>query len=322
MLRYICKRILWMIPVLLGVTLLVFVLVSLTTIDPADLALGVSATEEQRDDWREERGLNDPFIVRYAKYCYDTFLRFDFGRSFYTGRSIGAELASRLPKTILLAALALVIGQAVGVPIGIYSAVKQYSFKDNVIMVVALIGISMPAFWSGIMLSLLFSLKLNLLPASGFYGPKYWILPAITLSLAGIANAARMTRSCMLDVIRQDYITTARAKGVSEKKVIWKHALKNSMVSILTQTGIGACAMIGGAVIVESVFSVPGIGTYIIASIKNMDYPAVLGGVLVIAISTSVILLLVDIAYAMVDPRIRAQYKSNKARPRRKEASV
>lgn len=320
MIRYVIKRLLWMIPVLLGVTLLVFILVSLAPTDPAALALGVSATDEQREEWREARGLNEPFLVQFGKYCYNVFLRFDFGKSYYTNRSIGEELMQRLPKTVLLAMLALVIGQCIGVPIGIYSAVKQYTWQDNFVMVLAMIGISMPAFWSGIMFSLLFALKLNWLPPSGFYGPKYWILPALTLSLAGIANAARMTRSCMLDVIRQDYIVTARAKGVSEGKVIWKHAFKNSLVSILTQTGIGACVMIGGAMVVESVFSVPGVGTYMINGIKNMDYPAVLGSVLVVAIAVSIILLIVDLAYALVDPRIRAQYSIKKVRVKEAKA--
>ena len=313
MLRYIAMRLLWMIPVLVGVTLIVFILLKVTPGDPSTIALDFNATEEERVEWRDARGLNDTIIVQFGTYCYNVFFEFDFGTSYTTNREISEEIKARLPKTILLAGLALLIGQAVGIPIGIMSAVKQYSLQDNVVMILALLGISMPSFWSGLMLSMLFSLKLKLLPATGFYGPIYWILPAVTLSLVGIANAARMTRSSMLDVIRQDYITTARAKGLSEKMVINKHALKNAMVPILTQTGIGACTLLGGAMVIEMVFSVPGIGIYMVNSIKSMDYPAVLGSVLVVAFAASIILLVIDLCYAFVDPRILAHYRSRKS---------
>lgn len=314
MILYILKRILWMIPVLLGVTLIVFLLMRMNPVDPSTLALSINATETEREAWRDERGLNDPLPMQFAKYCYDVFIKFDFGKSYSTGRSISQEILTRLPRTLMLTLFALIIGQGIGVPIGIVSAVKQYSLTDNVVMIVALLGISMPAFWSGLMLSLLFSLKLGWLPASGFYGPIYWVLPSVTLALFGIGTAARMTRSCMLDVIRQDYITTARAKGLSEGSIIGKHALKNALVPILTQTGIGACTMLGGAMVVEMVFSVPGIGIYMVNSIKTMDYPAVLGCVLVVAFAASVVLLVIDLCYAFADPRIRAQYRSKKIR--------
>lgn len=313
MLRYIAKRLLWMIPVLLGVTLIVFVLLKLTPGDPSAVALSFNATEEEREAWREARNLNDPLIVQYGKYVYDVFFNLDFGTSYVTNRPISEEIAARLPKTMLLAALALVLGQGLGIPVGVISAVKQYSWQDNVTMILSLLLISMPPFWSGLMLSMLFALKLKLLPATGFYGPIYWILPSVTLALVGIAQAARMTRSCMLDVIRQDYITTARAKGLSERKVINKHALKNAMIPILTQTGIAACTLLGGAIVIEMVFSVPGIGTYMVNSIKSMDYPSILGCVLVVAFCASVILLLVDLCYAFVDPRIFSQYSAKKA---------
>lgn len=311
MARYFIKRILLLIPVLLGVMLIVFFLLTLAPTDPAALALGVGATDADRHSWREEKGLNDSFIIQYLRYCKGIFT-FDFGRSYFTNRSIGDELASRLPNTALLSLFALCVGEAVGIPIGVYSAVRQYSLADNLFMVIAMIGISMPGFWSGIILSYVFALKLGILPPSGFYGAQYFILPTVTLALGGIANAARMTRSSMLDIIRQDFITTLRAKGVSERTVIWKHAFKNSLITILTQAGIGACTMIGGAIIVETVFSVPGIGTYMINSIKLSDYPAVLGCVAVVALLVSLILIIVDLLYAVADPRIRAKYASRR----------
>jgi len=318
MLRYILKRLLWTIPVILGVTFIVYALLDMAPGDPATLVLSVDATEEQRDAWREENGLNDPFLVQFGRYCYRVVTEFDFGNSYTTKRSVGDEIAARLPKTMLVALLGVALGQLIGIPVGILSAVKQYSWQDNLFMVLALLGVSVPAFWSGLMLSILFALKLRWLPASGLYGPEYYILPTITLSLAGMGSTARMTRSCMLDVIRQDYITTARAKGVSERTVIFRHALKNALVPIITQTGMGVCALMGGAMITEIVFSIPGIGTYMVNSIKGMDYPCILGSVITVSICTSIILLIVDLAYAFVDPRIKAQYQSG--RKAKKEA--
>lgn len=314
MIQFVLKRLLMMIPVLLGVTFIVFSLLHLAPGDPATLALSLNATEEDKEIWRAENGLDDPFIVQFGRYCYNVFLKLDFGKSYATNRSISAEIFSRLPKTMTIGFIAVFLGQFVGIPIGILSAVKQYSWQDNLVMVIALIGVSMPPFWSGLMLSIIFALKLGWLPATGLYGPIYYILPTVTIALSGMATTARMTRSCMLDVIRQDYIVTARAKGVSERTVISKHALKNAMVPIITQMGMGFCMVVGGAMVTEAVFAIPGIGSYMVNSIKSMDYPAVLGSVLAVAFTASIVLLLMDLCYAFVDPRIRSQYKSKRIR--------
>jgi peptide/nickel transport system permease protein len=313
MLSYVFKRLLWMIPVLLGVTLIVFTLLHFAPGDPATLALGIESTPAERDAWRAQEGLDKPFFVQYAKYCYNAFVKLDFGKSYASRRPIISEIQQRLPKTLLVVLFSIILMQLVGVPIGIISAVRQYSFTDNLVMILALLGVSMPSFWVGLMLSIVFALNLRWLPASGLYGPKYFILPSVALALAGIAMSARLTRSCMLDVIRQDYITTARAKGVSERMVINKHALRNALIPIITQTGMGASILIGGAMVTEVVFAIPGMGTYMVNSIRAMDYPAVLGAVVVIAVCASLILLLMDLGYALVDPRIRSQFKSKKA---------
>ena len=318
MIRYIIKRILLMIPVVLGVIFIVYGLISIAPGDPTATALSPNATEEEREAWREEQGLNDPFLLQYVKYVYKLFIKGDFGKSYSTKISVADEIWARLPKTLSVALLSVVVAQLVGIPIGILSAVKQYSAADNIVMILALIGVSLPSFWTGLMLSIIFALKLGWLPASGLYGPQYYVLPVITLSLCGMAVAARMTRSSMLDVIRQDYITTARAKGVSGRSVIFKHALRNAWIPILTQIGTGVCALLGGAVVSEMVFAIPGIGTYMTQSISKYDYPCLLGSVVVVSVTASIILLLLDLSYALVDPRIRGQYQTHKPSQKKK----
>ncbi len=320
MLRYILKRLLWMIPVLLGVSFIVFTLMHFAPGDPAESALGYEATDEQKDKWRIEQGLDKPFLVQYGTYMYKVITKLDFGTSYNTGRPIITEIKDRFPTTVSVALVAVALTQLVGIPIGIISAVKQYSVADNVLMILALIGVSMPSFWVGLMFSIIFALNLRWLPASGLYGPKYYILPCTALALCSIAMSARMTRSSMLDVIRQDYITTARAKGVSENKVITKHALRNAMIPIITQIGMSTSMLIGGAMVTEIVFAIPGMGTYLVNSIRALDYPAILSTAIVIAFFTSIIMLIIDLAYAFVDPRIRSQFKGKKLVPRRKTA--
>ena len=315
MVAYVARRLVWMIPVLLGVTFIVFSLLHFAPGDPVTLALGVDATPAARSEWKASQGLDKPFLVQFGTYCANVFTKLDFGKSYTSHRPIMDEVRQRLPKTLLVVFFAIALTQLVGVPIGITSAVHQYSFRDNVVMVLALLGVSMPSFWVGLMLSILFALNLRWLPASGLYGPKYFILPCVTLALAGIAMSARMTRSCMLDVIRQDFITTARAKGVPERAVINKHALRNALIPIITQAGMGATILIGGAMVTEIVFAIPGMGTYLVNSIRAMDYPAVLGAVLVIAFCACLILLLMDLCYAFVDPRIRSQFRAKAGRP-------
>ena len=310
--KYIIKRLLWMIPVILGVTFLVFSILYFTPGDPAAIKLGADATPEKIQELREEWGLNDSFVVRFGKYCYNAFLKFDLGKSYFNNRSISQEIASRYPNTLIVAFLSVFLALLIGMPFGIMSAVNQYTWKDNVSMLFALLGVSMPSFWVGLMLSLLFALKLGWLPATGFAGPSYWVLPCVSIALAGAGNIARQTRSSMLEVIRQDYITTARAKGQTEGKVIYYHALKNALIPVITTAGSLLDIQLGGAVIAEAVFAVPGIGTYMVSAIKSRDYIAVQGSVLVIAITFSLLMLAVDILYAYIDPRIKSKYQSKK----------
>lgn len=307
--KYIAKRLVMLIPVMLGVSFIVFTLMYLTPGDPAKIMLGESAPKEEVAKLREELGLDDPFLVRYGRYVKDAVVHQDIGRSYTTKRPVTDEIMSRFPSTLKLAGLGVLLAIAIGIPTGIISATKQYSIFDQVSMVAALIGVSMPNFWQGLMLILLFSVKLGWLPASGFTSLKHMILPAITIGTSSAATITRMTRSSMLEVVRQDYIRTARAKGQVESVVINSHALKNALIPILTVIGLQFGGLLGGAVLTESIFSIPGVGRLMVDSIKSRDFPIVQGGVLFIAITFSVINLLVDILYAFVDPRIKSQYK-------------
>lgn len=306
--KYIIKRLLLLIPVLLGVSLLVFTILSLTPGDPAQLILGESAPKEAVLKLREEMGLNDPFLLQYLRFVKNAIVG-DFGRSYTTGREVFGEIFSRFPNTFILAVVGMIISVCIGIPVGIISATKQYSAMDSISMILALLGVSMPVFWLGLMLILVFSVKLGLLPSGGFDGLKSIILPAATLGVGSAAIITRMTRSSMLEVIRQDYIRTARAKGVSEKVVINRHALKNALIPIITVVGLQFGGLLGGAVLTESVYSWPGVGRLMVDAIRQKDTPTVLAAVVFLAATFSVVNLLVDILYAYVDPRIKSQYK-------------
>jgi peptide/nickel transport system permease protein len=306
--KYVLKRILLLIPVLLGVSLLVFAIMSLTPGDPAQLILGENAPKEAVLKLREEMGLNDPFFMQYFRFVKNAIMG-DFGRSYTTGREVFGEIFARFPNTLILAVIGIIISVCIGIPIGIISATRQYSFLDSFSMVIALLGVSMPVFWLGLMLILTFSVKLGWLPSGGFDGLKSIILPAVTLGVGSAAIITRMTRSSMLEVIRQDYIRTARAKGVAEKVVINKHALKNALIPIITVVGLQFGHLLGGAVLTESVYSWPGVGRLMVDAIRQKDTPTVLAAVVFLAAAFSVVNLLVDILYAYVDPRIKSQYK-------------
>ena len=306
--KYVLKRILLLIPVLLGVSLLVFAIMSLTPGDPAQLILGENAPKEAVLKLREEMGLNDPFFMQYFRFVKNAIMG-DFGRSYTTGREVFGEIFARFPNTLILAVIGIIISVCIGLPIGIISATRQYSFLDSFSMVIALLGVSMPVFWLGLMLILTFSVKLGWLPSGGFDGLKSIILPAVTLGVGSAAIITRMTRSSMLEVIRQDYIRTARAKGVAEKVVINKHALKNALIPIITVVGLQFGHLLGGAVLTESVYSWPGVGRLMVDAIRQKDTPTVLAAVVFLAAAFSVVNLLVDILYAYVDPRIKSQYK-------------
>ena len=316
MLRYIGKRLLWMIPIVLGVTILVFTMMTFCPGDPAEIILGTTATEADLVAKRVELGLDKPFIVRLATYMSDVFIHFDFGKSWITNVDIISTIMDRMPRTLTLTIVTLLVAFGLGIPLGIMAATHQNRWQDHVSMVLALIGVAIPNFWLALLLVLLFSVKLGWLPAmgigTGIAGLKYYILPAIANCAGALANCARQTRSSMLDVIRADYITTARSKGVPENAVIVKHALKNALIPIITMMGTAFGRLLGGAMIIETIFTIPGMGTYIIGAVNNRDYPIVQGGTIILAISFSLMMLLIDLLYAAVDPRIKAQYSSVK----------
>ena len=309
MLRYIVRRVLFLIPVLLGVAFCVFTLLYLTPGDPARMILGDLATEDAVQEFRNREGLNDPFLVQFGNYVWKAVTKGDIGRSYITKRSVAQEVLAAFPATLELSALAMVIAILVGLPCGILSAIKQYSIFDTVTMIFAMIGLSMPVFWLGLLLILLFSVHLRWLPSSGFGTFKAMILPAVSLSAQAISMVTRMTRSSMLEVIRADYIRTARAKGQKESVVIWVHALHNALIPVVTLCGLQFGHLLAGAILTESIFAIPGIGRLMVTSIMQRNYPVVQGGVLFIAIAFSIVNLLVDLVYAYIDPRIKAQYK-------------
>ena len=296
-----------MIPVLLGISFILFAVMSLTPGDPARIILGEYATEQDVEMLREELGLNENFLARYAEYVGDA-LHGDFGESYRTKLPVGEELMARFPTTLQLAFIAILIAVIIGIPIGIISAVKQYSLIDGASLVTALVLTSMPSFWMGLMLMLIFSTKLNLLPATGLDQWQCYIMPSLTLAAGTLATLIRMMRSTMLEVVTQDYIRTARAKGATEKRIIFRHALRNALLPIITVVGIDFGILLGGAVIVESVFAVPGIGSWMIAAVKMKDIPVVMASVLFIAFVGGAVNLLVDIVYIYIDPRIKSQY--------------
>src|SRR5690554_2651187 len=294
---------------MLGVSFIVFTMMYFTPGDPAKIMLGETAPQEAVDQLREELGLNDHFFVQYGRYIKNAVVHQDLGRSYTTNRLVFDEIASRFPNTLKLAGLGVLVAVIIGIPVGIISATRQYSLFDNASMVFALVGVSMPNFWQGLLLILLFSVQWSLLPSSGFDTWQQMILPAITLGTSSAAIITRMTRSSMLEVIRQDYIRTARAKGQKESVVINRHALKNALIPVITVIGLQFGYLLGGAVLTESIFGITGVGRLMVDSIKSRDYLMVQGGVLFIAIVFSIVNLGVDILYAFLDPRIKSQYK-------------
>lgn len=313
MVKYVIKRILWMIPIVLSVTILVFTLMIFCPGNPAEIILGATATEADIAAKTEELGLNDPYLVRLGDYMVNVFVKHDLGDSWITGVDIMGSIAERLPRTMTLTLITLFIAFGLGIPLGIIAATNQNRWPDNLSMLIALIGVAIPNFWLALMLVLVFSVNLGLLPAMGIdNGIFSYILPALSGCMGALAGCARQTRSSMLEVIRADYITTARSKGVPERDVIVKHALKNALIPIITLFGSTFGHLLGGMMIIETVFSLPGMGTYIIGAVNNRDYPIVQGGTIFLAITFSLCMLAVDLLYAAVDPRIKAQYASNK----------
>ena len=307
MLKFIAKRLLVLIPVLIGVSFLVFSILALMPADVASIQLGMAATPEGIEQWNEEHGLNAPFLTRYLNYMAGLFTG-DLGKSYTTNIAISAELSQRIPATLSLAAGTMVLVIAIGIPVGVVSAVRQYSIFDNVSRLLAMLLTSIPAFWLGLLLILKFSLELDWLPATGGESFSHYILPWITLSAAMAAQLIRMTRSTMLEVIRADYVQTAKAKGAKPMRIIMVHELRNALLPMVTVIGITLGQTLGGAIVTETIFALPGVGTYLLQGINKYDMPVVMASVLFIAAMIGVINLAVDLLYMYIDPRLRSQF--------------
>jgi ABC-type dipeptide/oligopeptide/nickel transport system permease component len=312
--RYILRRLLQMVPVVLGVTILVFTIMYFIPGDPVALMLGSEATPAQIAAVRESLGLNDPYLVRLGRFVGDIVFRFDFGDSWVYHTPVTAELLDRLPRTLTIALICISLQIFLGISLGIIAAVKQDTWIDRTAMFTALFGISMPNFWVALMLVLFLSVRLGWLPPYGLGGIKYYILPCIANAFPGIATQARQTRSSMLEVIRSDYITTARAKGMSELRVILRHALPNALLPVITVIGNGMGMMLAGSLVIEMIFAIPGVGWYLVGGINNRDYAIVQSSVIFLALAFALIMLLVDLMYAFIDPRIKAQFAGKKRR--------
>ena len=312
--RYLLRRLLHLGPVLLGVSLVVFLVLHLTPGDPAEVMLGSQATQEDLTRLRAQLGLDRPLHVQYVHWIGHV-LRGDLGRSLWMKRPVLAEVMERFKATLLLTASALLLSTLGGIALGIGAATRVNSLLDRLSTVASLFGASMPVFWLGIVLMVIFSLWLGWLPASGMFAPygggdardllAHLLLPAFTLAAASVTIIARLTRSAMLDVLGQDYVRTARAKGTSEWVVVVRHALKNALIPIVTVVGVQAGYLLGGAVLTETVFAWPGVGTLVVQGILARDVPLVQGCVLVIAFTFVLVNLAVDVLYAYLDPRIR-----------------
>ncbi len=301
-----------MVIVLLGVVLIIFLINSFAPGDPVINMIGTSFTQEQYDTVKHELGLDQPLLVRYVQYVKGIVTEFDFGISYQTKQAIADELVRRMPISILLAILSVTLTVILGIPCGVASATRQYSALDYTVTAASLFFAAMPSFWLALMLIIIFSLNLGWFPASGVDTWKAWVLPCLAVGLSPIATVARTTRSSMLEVIRQDYIRTAKSKGLSSSRIIWKHALKNALIPVVTVVGMQLGLVMGGSMVVEVIFNIPGLGTMLLNAINNQDYPVIQGCVLVISFVVCFMSLAVDILYAYIDPRIKSQYASGK----------
>jgi len=319
--KYILKRILWLIPIIIGVTLMVFLIMNAKPGDPGRNYLGLSAPQEAVDAYNEELGLNDPLLTRYFDYMKGV-IKLDFGKSWNGGESVNERIAIAVPATFKLCIYAILVCIVIGIPIGILSAVKQYSLADRTFTLIAMIICCVPVFWLCNLLAMLFTLKLHWLPATGLDTWKAYLMPVFCVAASTIGLTLRMTRSSMLEEIRKDYIRTARSKGAKESSVIFKHALRNSLIPVTTVLGLNFTLLMGGTVFVESVYSVQGLGTLIVKSINNKDVPMIMGCVIILAVFSVVINLLVDLAYAYLDPRIKSKYTVVKAKKAAKAEAV
>lgn len=318
MAKYILKRILWMIPVLLGVLVIVYTITYLTPGDPVMTILGNGYTPEKYAQKAAELGLDKGYFQQLISYIWNIITKFSFGKSYMTNIPVAAELSARIVVTAKIAVLSIIVTVLVGLPCGIIASTKQYSALDYGFTTFALICSAIPGFVIAPVFLVIFGVKLGWFPLSGLDTAKSYVLPVIVNSLSGIALIMRMTRTSMLETIRQDYIRTARAKGLKQSAVVRKHALKNAMIPVITVTGSWLAMLMGGAIIVEIIFSIPGLGTYLYNGITTRDYPIINGSVVFTSFIVCLMSIIVDLLYAAVDPRIRSQFSGG---PKKKKAA-
>ena len=309
MVRYVIKRLFMIIPILIGVTIFIFVLLSLAPGDPAKVALGSLATEEELQLFRVQNGLDAPLFMQYVNYMVKAVTG-DFGTSYTSHQSVNSMIASHVGTTLFLSFTSMFLTIALALPLGVMMATRQNSFFDNSMRVITIIFTSMPLFWLGMMLILLFTVALNgLLPSAGlFRAPGDWLMPIVCLACQGITMCARTGRSSMLEVINQDFIRTARAKGLKRKDIIRRHALKNALLPMITVYGRIIATCFSGSVVIESVFGIYGIGSMMTYALRQKDIPTVMGSIIISCIVITIVNLLTDVMYAFIDPRIKSQY--------------
>lgn len=309
MAKYIAKRLLQIIPTFLLLTLLVYTILSLSPADPALMRLGTGATQEAIDEIHHELGLDQPLLVRYGKYMWDLFTKGEMGKSWVMQTSVKKNFIERLPNTLILTALALLLTSVVGIVAGVFAAVNQNSAGDRITMILAMLIISLPNFFLSLICQIFICLKLKWLPVAGAGSFRHFILPAIMLAASRVAGQIRLTRSSMLDVLGQDYVRTAYAKGCSKFRAVTYHALRNGLLPVITGIGNQVGGLVAGAVTVETIFAIPGVGSMLVNAVRSSDIPEVMGPIIFISLLVCVVNLLVDFLYAVVDPRVKLQYR-------------
>lgn len=304
MLKYTLKRILMLIPTVIGITLFIYLIMSLVPGDPVELLLPQEATFEQKEALRAEMGLDKPVLVQYVNYMWNV-VQGDFGVSWFTQQPVMAEIRSRMPYTLTLGVLSTLIATIISIPLGTLTAVKHNSLIDYVVTFLCLLFSAMPGFWLGILLQIYLSLQTGWFPAYGVKTIRHFVLPVIAACAASVGTNIRSTRTWVLDVIRSDFVRTARAKGASEVVVILKHALRNALLPIITGLGAVFAGVLGGSVVIETVFAIPGISSYLTSAVKTRDMPIIMGCILVISVFVGIVNLLVDLMYSVIDPRVK-----------------
>jgi ABC-type dipeptide/oligopeptide/nickel transport system permease component len=312
MAKFILNRCIWMLFTLLATAFIIFTILYLTPGDPAEILLGQVAVPDEIAKLHAKLGLDRPYLVQLGEFLYNVFIKLDFGNSWIYDVPVFEELAQRLPRTLTIGLSAMALNLTFGLLLGIFAGPHQGKWQDSATMAIAMVFVSTPDFWVALMMIVLFALKLGWLPPYGIGGPEHYIMPIFCASLSGMAVNARQTRSSILEVFREDYVTTARAKGQAERIVVRKHMLPNALMPIITSVGTGFARIVAGSAVIESVFSIPGVGLYMLNAISGRDYPALRGSILFFAAYTAVVMLIVDLIYAYIDPRIKAQYSGRR----------